>query len=264
MHKDDSMAQKSCRDKKIDEQYCLSAVLNSVEFLSNYCIAEQTESPDFVITNGTKRIGVEHFLVDTNYIIRVKKSCSGEVQFESESRQYGKSVANIVDSYKKHNDDSQALKEVQELINCSFKLQDSFSCLEFLYYFFEMVLSHAQKIARYKSHCSLDSVGFICEIPISDCRYLWDVTVNKQTYLQKIESIPMTKLMWWLISKLLERKEIEFFAIVTVPALTSDERRNNLTRVVCYTCDDNPSLLYDCFHYHGRGVCADLHFDDEL
>lgn len=258
------MAQKLCRDKKSDEQYCLNAVLNSVEFLSNYCIVEQTESPDFVITDGAKRIGVEHFLVDTNYTIRDKKSCSGEVQFMSESRQYAKKIADIVDSYRKCSDDLQTLQKVEELINCSFKLQDSFSCLEFLYYFFEIVLSHAQKIARYKSHCSLDSVGFICEIRISDCRYLWDVTINKQTYLQKIESIPMTKLMWWLISRLLELKEIEFFAIVTVPALTSDERRKNLTRVVCYTCNDSPSSLYDCFHYHGRGMYAKLQFDDEL
>lgn len=257
----------SGQSKREHEELCMRAALKQIGELKGYHIdtsradsGREEERPDFLLIKDGHRIGVEHFLVDT-LLKRLPKG--DKTELHSLSRRVHGEMMDIYDRYvgeKVDGKEAEALREIEKEINLNFERQTNFSYLSFISEFYRITHKHVKNISQYMSENGINTVGFICEIDVSDGAFTWDVTKNGKTHRQRIAPIPMTVLMWLLIHELLEHDFIDFFIVEAVPNITSDPVKN--AKAVCYTKGSQPGKLFDSFTYRYRNISCELNLSD--
>ena len=236
-------------EKRKVEEECMNIAIKQNSILHGYKIDDsrtakgiEEERPDFILTRGDSRIGVEHFLVDTLVKEYEKK---GETIYGSFSRQHSKQMQNIYERYKDGNingNEDAAVKDILSLASDSITAQSGFICGVFESEFVRIFGEHLANVNEYRElHHDISKLGFLCEIRIPINDYSWVIHDNGRCYKQVINGIPMLGTMSFLIDFALRAELIDFVIITTIPIYASDKAKS-----CCYT-KDSEFPIYDGF-----------------
>lgn len=161
---------------------------------------EDSESPDFLFTDGDKIIGVEHFLVDTlrfsdNEKVSISRNISENIHTLLEKYEYGESFKKDKNNYKNAMGD--VSKEVVKYSNSVNGFDNKLFLSEFNRIAYEV---HDKKRAKnyrsnigYKKGISDTNISIYYLIEIKYRKQVWNVIdKNGKKYKQAINGIPFT------------------------------------------------------------------------
>ena len=236
-------------EKRKVEEECMNIAIKQNSILHGYKIDEsrtakgiEEERPDFILTGGDSRIGVEHFLVDT-LVKEYEKN--GETTYGSFSRQHSKQMQNIYERYKDDNingNEYAAVRAILSLVNDSITAQSGFICSVFKREFVRIFGEHLVNINEYRElNSDISKLGFLCEIRIPINDYSWVVYNKGRVYKQAINGIPMLETMSFLIDFALRAELIDFVIITTIPIYALNKAKS-----CCYT-KNSKYTIYDGF-----------------
>lgn len=232
------------KNSKIMEERCMNIAIKQVPQLYGFKISEEDERPDFILENDGLRIGVEHFLVDTLAKERDKKTKNNEPVYDSFSRQYDKKAQSLYDDYKDTiaGREKDALNDIMSLVTDFVTAQSGFNCYLFEKGFITIFYNHLMNACAYREH-NISKLGFLCEIDIPTDDYMWLVRRGAKFYEQKINSIPMLKLMAFLIDFALKSDMLDFVILTTIPICNLNNAKS------CYYDKSSSYSIYDAFAF---------------
>ena len=169
--------------------------------------AKGQEHPDFIMTDGEHRIGIEHFLVDTQL----------NVQEDSHSRHKLHDISKCFSQFKDgryDNDPEGARQGLQNIVNEQLKVECDFDYHVFLKRFKKVFYEHLNKIDEYRKQ-RLDKVGFMIEIQVPQMEYM--VTErNMKQHFQRMKQFPITTDMWSVMNQF---EKIDFLVIAVIESI---------------------------------------------
>ena len=225
---------------------------------------EETEAPDFLFIDGSKIIGVEHFLVDTLRFPTNKR--------ESVTRDVGKNIPELLEKYKygesfKENPESmtEALSDVSKdalkIVNSSYNFDNSL----FIEEFHRIALGHKGKVSNYKGRIkkikgvkdSDISIYFLIEIPYK--KQSWNmIDKNGKKHRQLVNGIPFTE---DFVDKLKKLSNVDYVILFFVDALNN---KNDdfvfafSTKDIEKTLRDNKISIYKDFKSERDGIIVEM------
>ena len=240
-------------DKKADEQKVIDAILGMHPRFKDYEIVKNEERPDFIISNGTTTVGLEHCLIDTmldgTYTKKKNKPPA------SLSKQFEKCAHDLSVKYKNMSIadiENEAIGELEKFATRIFNATSQFEQRIFEYKWTHVVLSHAIKTAHYREAMPNNSeLGLVCEVPLPHTGYDWLVQMvdEENFHKQRICGLPITYIMWAISILALQKNAFDFIIIVTRSLNFKDirireYRQTDLLNIPIY-CGFKPDCLYD-------------------
>lgn len=180
--------------RKSYEKDCFDYACEDIKQLKSWkdISAEHQERPDFIFLDGDRKIGLEHFLIDT--LLNEKQ--------DSQSRHREHDIYKVYDKYKDggyDRDPEGARQGIEDLVNKDLKTETDFDYRVFMTVFTEVFSKHLSRVEAYRAE-GIDSLGFLMEIRVPRMEYL--VTdMNLRTHKQRLNEFPITTDMWKTISR---------------------------------------------------------------
>lgn len=199
--------------RKNYENNCFGYACEDIKQLKSWkdISTEHQERPDFIFLNGDKRIGLEHFLIDT--LLNEKQ--------DSQSRHREHDIYKVYDKYKDggcDRDPEGARQNTENLINKNLKAETDFDYQIFISTFTKVFNNHLSRVEEYRSQ-GLESLGFLMEIQVPQMEYLvTDINLKMQPhkYKQYLNEFPLTVDMWKVVSQF---DKIDFLIITVIDGL---------------------------------------------
>ncbi|HUM83073.1 MAG TPA: hypothetical protein PLN48_04760 [Lachnospiraceae bacterium] len=192
--------------RKNYEKDCFDYACEDIKLLRKWkdISSKHQERPDFIFLDGDKRIGLEHFLIDT--LLNEKQ--------DSQSRHREHDIYKVYDKYKDggyDRDPEGARQGIEDLVNKDLKTETDFDYRVSMNTFMEVFDKHLSRVEEYRSQ-GLDRLGFLMEIRVPRMEYL--VTdMSLRTHKQCLNDFPLTADMWQVISQF---DKIDFLIITVV------------------------------------------------
>lgn len=169
--------------KLMAERRALDILLHDSAF-RGYSLKEHRDRPDFIVTNGQQDIGIEHCCVD---MLNLARGTYEPVDFDS--------ILESVNSFSRIVAVREELMERYERCVAEFS-SDIFGCL-----FLKAAMNHGYQAihgyddAGYKAGLNLSRLGLLCEVPMPDTDYMWQIISHDgRIRKQRVKGIPLTAL----------------------------------------------------------------------
>lgn len=196
--------------KKIEKR-CLHITKSNLQWFRRYhnISGLDQERPDFILSDGTEEIGLEHFLIDTLW------------DNGSQSRKTAKCLELISTAYKKQvNDEIDTVSGIADVVIDCMNAYKNFSYDTFINNFRRVFNKHLSNISTYKKN-GLNKIGFLIEISVFDFDYIINERDGSSNE-EHIKGIPFTYDMWDIINQF---DDVDF-VIVTVLKINSNKNKS--------------------------------------
>lgn len=144
---------------------CFEYACEDIKWLKsmNNISTEKQERPDFILLNGKEKIGLEHFLIDT----QLNEMC------DSQSRHKDNDINRLYNRYKDggyDRDPEGARKGIENIVNEQLKTECAFNYSTFIENFKEVFNKHLERAGEYKNQ-GIDRLGFLIEFQVPQREY---------------------------------------------------------------------------------------------